>query len=130
MANTCGLFGDLVTNIYIDRIFLEQSREDTDNDGFADLQTPKISIQLKALDSQSPLGNFSILGDALQIQTADSVLDFKEYMNVYCVVFTDEDLANDFITKFENGNYTETKTYFSNQSLYPLINSLAFSHCI
>ena len=113
MANSCDLFGGLVPNIYIDRVFLEESATDTNNDGVAELQTPKISIQLKALDSQSPLGNFSILGDALQIQTADSVLDFKEYMNVYCVVFTDEDLANDFITKFENGNYTETKTYFS-----------------
>jgi len=113
MANSCDLFGGLVPNIYIDRVFLEESATDTNNDGVAELQTPKISIQLKALDSQSPGGNFSILGDALQIQTANSVLDFKEYMNVYCVVFTNEDLANDFITKFEDGNYTETKAYFS-----------------
>ena len=113
MANACGLFGDLIPNVYIDRVFLEEALTDTDNDGVADLQTPKFSIQLKVLDSQSSGGNFSILGDALQIETSNSVLDFKEYINVYCVVFKDQDLANDFITKFEDGNYTETKTYFS-----------------
>ena len=67
MANTCGLFGDLIPNIYIDRIFLEESSEDTDNDGVADLQTPKISIQLKMLDSENADGSYSILGDALEI---------------------------------------------------------------
>ena len=108
MANACGLFGDLIPNVYIDRVFLEEALTDTDNDGVADLQTPKFSIQLKVLDSQSSGGNFSILGDALQIETSNSVLDFKEYINVYCVVFKDQDLANDFITKFEDGNYTET----------------------
>ncbi len=113
MANACGLFGDLIPNVYIDRVFLEEALTDTDNDGVAELQTPKLSVQLKVLDSQSSGGNFSILGDALQIETSNSVLDFKEYINIYCVIFKDQDLANDFITKFEDGNYTETKTYFS-----------------
>ena len=67
MANACGLFGDLIPNVYIDRVFLEESLTDTDNDGVAELQTPKLSVQLKVLDSQSSGGNFSILGDALQI---------------------------------------------------------------
>jgi hypothetical protein len=112
MANACGLFGDLIPNIYIDRIFLEEALTDTDNDGVADLQTPKFSIQLKVLDSQSSGGNFSILGDALQIETANSVLDFKEYINVYCVVFKDQDLAENFISEFERMNYTDTNFYF------------------
>ena len=113
MANACGLFGDLIPNVYIDRVTLEESQTDTNNDGVVDLQTPKVSIQLKVLDSESSGGNFSILGDALQIQTADSILDFKEYINIYCVVFTNKDLAEEYISKFENGNYTETSAYFS-----------------
>ncbi len=36
MANACEVFGDIVPNIYIDRIFLEESRTDTDNDGRID----------------------------------------------------------------------------------------------
>ena len=112
MANACGLFGDLIPNIYIDRVFLEEALTDTDNDGVAELQTPKLSVQLKVLDSQSSGGNFSILGDALQIETSNSVLDFKEYINVYCVVMTDIVAADDFISRFEQSNYTETNSYF------------------
>ena len=51
MANACGLFGDLVPNIYIDRIFLEESQRgvDTDSDGKDDvyLQTPSITEEPK-----------------------------------------------------------------------------------
>ena len=112
MANACGLFGDLIPNVYIDRVFLEEALTDTDNDGVAELQTPKLSVQLKVLDSQSSGGNFSILGDALQIQTSNSVLDFKEYINVYCVIMTDLVAADDFINRFEQSNYTETNSYF------------------
>ena len=112
MANACGLFGDLIPNVYIDRVFLEESLTDTDNDGVAELQTPKLSVQLKVLDSQSSDGNFSILGDALQIETSNSVLDFKEYINVHCVVMTDLVAADDFISRFEQSNYTETNSYF------------------
>jgi hypothetical protein len=117
MANACGLFGDLIPNIYIDRVTLEESQRgiDTDSDGKDDvyLQTPKVSVQLKVLDSESSGGNFSILGDALQIQTADSILDFKEYINVYCVIFTNKDLAEEYISQFESMNYTDTNYYFS-----------------
>ena len=117
MANACGLFGDLIPNIYIDRVTLEESQRgvDLNSDGKDDvyLQTPKVSVQLKVLDSESSGGNFSILGDALQIQTADSILDFKEYINVYCVVFTNKDLAEEYISKFESMNYTDTNYYFS-----------------
>ena len=112
MANACGLFGDLIPYVYIDRVFLEESLTDTDNDGVAELQTPKLSVQLKVLDSQSSGGNFSILGDALQIETSNSVLDFKEYINVYCVIFKDQDLAENFISEFERMNYTDTNFYF------------------
>ena len=117
MANACGLFGDLIPNIYIDRVTLEESnvgtQQDKDGNFTSFLQTPKVSIQLKVLDSESSGGNFSILGDALQIQTANSILDFKEYINVYCVVFTNKDLAEEYISQFESMNYTDTNYYFS-----------------
>jgi hypothetical protein len=116
MANTCGLFGDLIPNIYIDRIFLEESSEDTDNDGVADLQTPKISIQLKMLDSENADGSYSILGDALEINsnsTTYSTVDFKDYIKIHCVLFPTQEIAEDFITKLEDANYKETQAYFS-----------------
>ena len=116
MANTCGLFGDLIPNIYIDRIFLEESSEDTDNDGVADLQTPKISIQLKMLDSENADGSYSILGNALEINsnsTTYSTVDFRDYIKIHCVLFPTQEIAEDFITKLEDANYKETQTYFS-----------------
>ena len=62
MANACGLFGDLIPNIYIDRVFLEEALQDTNNDGIADIQTPTISVNLKVVDTPSANGTFSILG--------------------------------------------------------------------
>jgi hypothetical protein len=58
MANTCGLFGNLVPNIFIDKVFLEEALVDTNNDGTFDLQTPKVSINLKVIDSLSSGGTF------------------------------------------------------------------------
>jgi len=112
MANSCGLFGDLVPNIYIDRVFLEEA-QGSNTANAPELQTPKISINLKVLDSATNGGSFGILGDALQIETANSVLDFKEYINVYCVIFTNQDLADNFISMFERMNYTDTNFYFT-----------------
>ena len=116
MANACGLFGDLIPNVYIDRVFLEESLQKTENGargGSTTVETPTISIGLKVIDTPSANGTLSILGEALQIESANSTLDFKDFMKVHCVVFPTPEIANDFITKLEDGNYTETNTYFS-----------------
>jgi hypothetical protein len=112
MANTCGLFGDLVPNIYIDRVFLEESVIDTNNDGTIDLQTPTITANLKVLDSISDGGTFSILGDALQIKNSNGTVDLKKYFKVHCILFTSAEDADIFITDFERQNYTQTSGYF------------------
>ena len=113
MANACGLFGDLIPNIYIDRVFLEEALQDTNNDGIADIQTPTISVNLKVVDTPSANGTFSILGQALEIESANSTLDFKDFMKVHCVMFSSQEIADDFIRKLEDENYTNTNTYFS-----------------
>jgi len=117
MANACGLFGDLVPNIYIDRIFLEESQRgvDTDSDGKDDvyLQTPSITVELKVIDTLSDSGTFSILGDALEIQNQNGTVDFKQYFKIRCIMFTSDETAQEFITKFEDGNYTDTTKYLS-----------------
>jgi hypothetical protein len=106
---SCSIFGGLVPNIYIDRIFLEESQRgvDTDNDGKDDLylQTPSITVNLKILDTINSGGGFSILGDALEIQTKDGNLDFKKYFKVHCYLFLDQDYSEQFIDDFENKNY-------------------------
>jgi hypothetical protein len=112
MANTCGLFGDLVPNIYIDRVFLEESLVDTNNDGTIDLQTPTITAQLKVLDSISDGGTFSILGDALQFESSNGTVDLKKYFKVHCILFTSAEDADIFITDFERQNYAQTSGYF------------------
>ena len=112
MANTCGLFGDLIPNIYIDKVFLEESVVDANSDGTIDLQTPTITVQLKVLDSISDGGTFSILGDALQIENQNGTVDFKKYFKVHCILFTSAEDADIFITDFEGQNYTQTSGYF------------------
>jgi len=116
MTNACGLFGDLIPNIYIDRVFLEESHVGTqqDNDGnfISFLQTPKITVQLKVLDSVSDGGTFSILGDALRTIPSKYTIDFKKYFKVHCVLFTSQEYAESFISVFENENYTDTSGYF------------------
>jgi hypothetical protein len=117
MANTCGLFGDIVPNIYIDKVFLEEShvgtQQDKDGNFTSFLQTPVITVQLKVLDSVSDGGTFSILGDALQFQSSNGTVDLKKYFKVHCILFTSQDLAENFISNFEKENYTETSNYFS-----------------
>ena len=87
MANACGLFGDLIPNVYIDRVFLEESLQKTENGargGSTTVETPTISIGLKVIDTPSANGTLSILGEALQIESANSTLDFKDFMKVHC----------------------------------------------
>ena len=109
MANACEVFGDIVPNIYIDRIFLEESRTDTDNDGRVDQETPEITVTLKVLDQLSDKGTYALLGDALEYKG----VNFKEFVKVHCVLFTSEEGANNWITEFEDDNYTNTYDYFN-----------------
>mgnify|MGYP004451569933 FL=1 len=115
-TNSCGIFGDLVPNVYIDRVFLEESQRgiDTDSDGKDDvfLQTPKITVDLKLLDTVSDGGTFSILGDALEIKNQNGTVDFKKYFKINCIMFTSDETAQDFITNFENTNYFNPTGYF------------------
>ena len=115
-TNNCGIFGDLVPNVYIDRVFLEESQTglDVDNDGKYDqfLQTPKITVDLKLLDTVSDGGTFSILGDALEIKNQNGTVDFKKYFKINCIMFTSDETAQDFITNFENTNYFNPTGYF------------------
>jgi len=117
MANTCGLFGDLVPNIYIDRVFLEEShvgtQQDKDGNFTSFLQTPATTVQLKVLDSVSDGGTFSILGDALQFESSNGTVDLKKYFKVHCILFTSEEAAQEFVEDFEDRNYTDTTDYFS-----------------
>ena len=117
MANTCGLFGDLVPNIYIDRVFLEEShigiQQDNDGNFISFVQTPTITVQLKLLDSVSDGGTFSILGDALETIPSKYTIDFKKYFKVHCILFTSAEDADKFISDFEVQNYTETSSYLT-----------------
>ena len=111
MANTCGLFGNLVPNIFIDKVFLEEALVDTNNDGTFDLQTPKVSINLKVIDSLSSGGTFSIIGDALEIQNGNQNIDFKKYFKVWLVLSDTQELTDKFQTFFESGGYGGSFTW-------------------
>lgn len=111
MANTCGLFGNLVPNIFIDKVFLEEALVDTNNDGTFDLQTPKVSINLKVIDSLSSGGTFSIIGDALEMQNGNQNIDFKKYFKVWLVLSDTQELTDKFQTFFESGGYGGSFTW-------------------
>jgi len=111
MADACEIFGDIVPNIYIDQVFLEESLVDADPDPDVSdiIQTPAITVNLKVLDQLSDQGTYELLDDALEYQG----VNFKEFVKVHCILFTDEDGADAFITKFEDENYTNTSDYFN-----------------
>ena len=111
MANTCGLFGNLVPSIFIDKVFLEEALVDTNNDGTFDLQTPKVSINLKVIDSLSSGGTFSIIGDALEMQNGNQNIDFKKYFKVWLVLSDTQELTDKFQTFFESGGYGGSFTW-------------------
>ena len=80
MANACGLFGDLIPNVYIDRVTLEESQTDTNSDGVVDLQTPKVSVQLKVLDSESSGGNnLCVKGNPCACSDISSLMDLAHF---------------------------------------------------
>ena len=95
MANGCTVFGGIIPNVYIDRVFLEESLRDTNNDGTVDLQTPVVTISLKLIDQLSENGTYSLLEDALKVQNPNEEIDFKKYLKVYCVIAASTN-ANDY----------------------------------
>lgn len=57
----CSLYGGLVPNSYVDKVFIEEAIVDTNNDGIIDLETPKININIRLVDELSDNGTFAIL---------------------------------------------------------------------
>ena len=84
MANGCSLFGGIVPSVYIDQIFLEESRQDIDQDGKVDLETPMITVNVKLVDQPGETGTFSLLGDALSLPGTS--LDLKQYFEICCLI--------------------------------------------
>ena len=103
MANGCALFGGIVPNVYIDQVFLEESRQDTDNDGKVDLETPMISINMKLVDQPGVDGTFSLLGDALSLPGTS--LDLKQYFEICCLITTTPEATEYWQQFFAGGNH-------------------------
>ena len=112
MANNgCGAFGRIIPDAYIDRVFLEESLVDTNNDGTVDIQTPKITVNVKLVDQLNDNGTYSLLGDALNQQQLGSAapIDLKEMFRIRCVVAPSEAAA----ASFEETLVTYTGTMIS-----------------
>ena len=103
MANGCALFGGIVPNVYIDQIFLEESRQDTDNDGKVDLETPIITVNVKLVDQPGVDGTFSLLGDALSLPGTS--LDLKQYFEICCIITTTPEATEYLQRFFAGGNH-------------------------
>ena len=90
MANGCEAFGRIIPDTYIDKVFLEEALVDTNNDGTVDIQTPKITVNVKLVDQLNDSGTYSLLGDALnqQQQGSTTPLDLKEMFLIRCVMTT------------------------------------------
>ena len=92
MANGCEAFGRIIPDTYIDKVFLEEALVDTNNDGTVDIQTPKITVNVKLVDQLNDNGTYSLLGDALnqQQQGSTTPLDLKEMFLIRCAITTTE----------------------------------------
>ena len=90
MANECAAFGRIIPDAYIDKVFLEEALVDTNNDGTVDIQTPKITVNVKLVDQLNDNGTYSLLGDVLnqQQQGSTTPLDLKEMFRIRCVMVT------------------------------------------
>ena len=110
----CSLYGGLVPNSYNDKVFIEEALVDTNNDGIIDLETPKISINIRLVDELSDSGTFSMLEDALEVQLKQGEgqaaqrgaqeVNLKEYFKIWCIVSNTQELTDKFETFFEEGN--------------------------
>ena len=94
MANGCTLFGGLIPNVYIDRVFLEESVVAAHPNGTTpEIQTPKITVSVKVVDQLNANGTYSLLDDAL---SPTQSLDLKKYIKINCIATTSTD-ATDYI---------------------------------
>ena len=110
----CSLYGDLVPNSYVDKVFIEEALVDTNNDGVIDLETPKISINIRLVDELSDNGTFSMLEQALEVQLKQGegqaaqrgaeTVNLKDYFKVWCILSNTQELTEKFEEFFEEGN--------------------------
>ena len=110
----CSLYGGLVPNSYVDKVFIEEAIVDTNNDGIIDLETPKISINIRLVDELSSNGTFALLEEALEVQLKQGEgqaaqrgaqeVNLKEYFKIWCILSNTQELTDKFETFFEEGN--------------------------
>jgi hypothetical protein len=120
----CSLYGGLVPNSYIDKVFIEEALVDTNNDGIVDLETPKISINIRLVDELSSNGTFALLEEALEVQLKEGEgqaaqrgaqeVNLKEYFKIWCIVSNTQELTDKFETFFEEGNNSGNFKWTSN----------------
>jgi hypothetical protein len=89
MANSCELFGGIVPNVFVDRVFLESSS--------------KVIVNLKLIDVLKSNQSFSLLSDALEIETKSETINLRKYFKIWCIAMHDQDTANLFEAFFKNG---------------------------
>jgi len=98
----CSTFGNMIPDVYIDRVLLEESLMDTNPDpNVLDvLQTLKITINLKLVDQLSTNGTYTLLEEAL---IPNSTLNLKQYFQVFCVVAASTDATDYFEQAVRDG---------------------------
>ena len=111
----CSLYGGLVPNSYVDKVFIEEAIVDTNNDGIIDLETPKININIRLVDELSDNGTFAILEEALEVQLKQGEgqaaqrgaqeVNLKEYFKIWCMITNSQDGTNALEAVFEANNY-------------------------
>ena len=107
----CSLYGGLVPNSYVDKVFIEEAIVDTNNDGIIDLETPKISINIRLVDELSSNGTFALLEEALEVQLKEGEgqaaqrgaqeVNLKEYFKIWCVIATSQEDTSELENIFE-----------------------------
>ena len=121
MANNCELFGGIVPNVFVDRVFLESSS--------------KVIVNLKLIDVLKSNQSFSLLSDALEIKTNSETINLRKYFKIWCIAIYDQDTAKDFEmfgAAFENSQYISktledfTSSYINADGNVELIHSFEF----
>jgi len=121
MANSCELFGGIVPDVFVDRVFLESSS--------------KVTVNLKLIDVLKSNQSFSLLSDALEIKTNSETINLRKYFKIWCIAIYDQDTAKGFEmfgAAFENSQYISktledfTSPYINADGNVELIHSFEF----
>ena len=121
MANSCELFGGIVPDVFVDRVFLESSS--------------KVTVNLKLIDVLKSNQSFSLLSDALEIKTNSETINLRKYFKIWCIAIYDQDTAKGFEmfgAAFENSQYISktledfTSSYINADGNVELIHSFEF----